>query len=165
MNEIVQKISQIALAIWLRRWLALAVAWPVAIVAAIGITPGKDFDPSVADPKILNRVPKITFDRIKEQIPDVEARAPLVANRVRTKLGPQADALLRACTTPEVFLAVEKLTLGEQPIPVGGGAPVEPALTEEKLKHMVQDDRYRKRDPEFVKLVTEGYAKLFADRI
>lgn len=38
MNEIVQKISQIALAIWLRRWLALAVAWPVAIVAAIGIT-------------------------------------------------------------------------------------------------------------------------------
>ena len=108
---------------------------------------------------------EITFDRIKEQIPDVEARAPLVANRVRTKLGPQADALLRACTTPEVFLAVEKLTLGEQPIPVGGGAPVEPALTEEKLKHMVQDDRYRKRDPEFVKMVTEGYAKLFADRI
>ncbi len=38
MNEIVQKISQIALAIWLRRWLALAVAWPVAIVAAIGIS-------------------------------------------------------------------------------------------------------------------------------
>ena len=38
MNEIVQKISQIALAIWLRRWLCLAVAWPVAIVAAIGIS-------------------------------------------------------------------------------------------------------------------------------
>ncbi len=33
-------------------------------LAAIGITPGKDFDPTVADPKILNRVPKITFDRI-----------------------------------------------------------------------------------------------------
>ena len=33
------------------------------ILAAVGITPGKDFDPSVADPKILNRVPKITFDR------------------------------------------------------------------------------------------------------
>lgn len=38
MNDIVQKISQIALAIWLRRWLALAVAWPVAIAAAIGVT-------------------------------------------------------------------------------------------------------------------------------
>lgn len=38
MNEIVLKISQIALAIWLRRWIALAVAWPVAILAAIGVT-------------------------------------------------------------------------------------------------------------------------------
>lgn len=38
MNEIVQKISQIALAIWLRRWIALTVAWPVAVLAAIGIT-------------------------------------------------------------------------------------------------------------------------------
>mgnify|MGYP000443916799 CR=1 FL=1 len=38
MNEIVLKISQIALAIWLRRWIALAVAWPVAILAAVGVT-------------------------------------------------------------------------------------------------------------------------------
>ena len=33
-------------------------------LAQVGIVPGKDFDPSVADPAILNRVPKITFDRI-----------------------------------------------------------------------------------------------------
>ncbi len=33
-------------------------------LAKIGITPGKDFDPSVADPSILNRVPKVSFDRI-----------------------------------------------------------------------------------------------------
>jgi hypothetical protein len=33
-------------------------------LAQIGIVPGKDFDPTVADPKILNRVPKISFDRI-----------------------------------------------------------------------------------------------------
>lgn len=38
MNDIVLKISHIALAIWLRRWIALAVAWPVAIIAAIGIS-------------------------------------------------------------------------------------------------------------------------------
>ena len=38
MNDIVLKISQIASAIWLRRWIALAVAWPVAIVAAVGIS-------------------------------------------------------------------------------------------------------------------------------
>lgn len=107
----------------------------------------------------------ITFEAVKEQIPDVEQRAPLVANRVRTLLGPQADALLRACTTPDAFLALEKLTKGEQPIPAGGGAPVEPPLTEERLKHMVQDERYLKRDPDFVRMVTEGYRKLFADRI
>ena len=33
-------------------------------LAQVGIVPGKDFDPSVADPKILNRVPKLSFDRI-----------------------------------------------------------------------------------------------------
>lgn len=33
-------------------------------LAKIGIVPGKNFDPSVADPDVLNRVPKITFDRI-----------------------------------------------------------------------------------------------------
>lgn len=38
MNEIVLKISQIALAIWLRRWIALAIAWPVLILGGIGVT-------------------------------------------------------------------------------------------------------------------------------
>ncbi len=33
-------------------------------LAAIGIVPGKDFDPSAADPAVLNRVPKVSFDRI-----------------------------------------------------------------------------------------------------
>lgn len=38
MNDIVNKISQIAMSIWLRRWIALAIAWPVAIIAAAVIT-------------------------------------------------------------------------------------------------------------------------------
>jgi hypothetical protein len=109
---------------------------------------------------------EVTYEAIKEKIPDVEARAPLVANRVRTLLGPQADALLRSCTTADAFLALEKLTRGEQPIPQpGGGIAAEPALTEEKLKHMVKDERYLKRDPEFVRQVTEGFKKLYSDRI
>lgn len=109
---------------------------------------------------------EITFEAVKGQIPDVETRAPLVANRVRTLLGPQADALLRACTTPEVFLAVEKLTRGEQPIPVGGGAPAEPPLTAETLAAMVRDPKYwRDQDPTFTAKVTEGYRKLYGDRI
>lgn len=33
-------------------------------LAAIGIVPGKDFDPKAADPAVLNRVPKFSFDRI-----------------------------------------------------------------------------------------------------
>ncbi len=33
-------------------------------LAQIGIVPGKDFDLSAADPAVLNRVPKIAFDRI-----------------------------------------------------------------------------------------------------
>ena len=33
-------------------------------LAQIGIVPGKDFDASAADPAVLNRAPKITFDRI-----------------------------------------------------------------------------------------------------
>ena len=33
-------------------------------LAQIGVVPGKDFDPSAADPAVLNRVPKIAFDRI-----------------------------------------------------------------------------------------------------
>lgn len=33
-------------------------------LAMVGIVPGKDFDPSVADPAVINRVPKITFNRI-----------------------------------------------------------------------------------------------------
>ena len=33
-------------------------------LADIGIVPGKDFDPSKADPAVLNRVPKLSFDRI-----------------------------------------------------------------------------------------------------
>jgi hypothetical protein len=33
-------------------------------LAQIGIVPGKDFDPGAADPRILDRVPKITFERI-----------------------------------------------------------------------------------------------------
>lgn len=36
-------------------------------LAHIGIVPGKDFDPSTADPAVLNRVPKISFDRIMLQ--------------------------------------------------------------------------------------------------
>ncbi len=33
-------------------------------LAQIGVVPGRDFDPSAADPAVLNRVPKISFDRI-----------------------------------------------------------------------------------------------------
>ncbi|MFG1348651.1 DUF1254 domain-containing protein [Xanthobacter autotrophicus] len=33
-------------------------------LAQIGVVPGKDFDPKAADPGILNRVPKFSFDRI-----------------------------------------------------------------------------------------------------
>jgi hypothetical protein len=33
-------------------------------LAEIGVVPGKDFDSSAADPAVLNRVPKISFDRI-----------------------------------------------------------------------------------------------------
>jgi len=33
-------------------------------LAQIGIVPGKDFDHEAAEPAVLNRVPKITFDRI-----------------------------------------------------------------------------------------------------
>jgi len=33
-------------------------------LAQIGIVPGKDFDASAADPAVLNRAPKINFDRI-----------------------------------------------------------------------------------------------------
>lgn len=111
---------------------------------------------------------EVTYEAIKEKIPDVEARAPLVANRVRTVLQQnpaQADALLRACTTADAFLALERLTRGEQPIPQPGGVAPEPALTEEKLKHMVKDERYLKRDPDFVRQVTEGFKKLYSDRI
>jgi uncharacterized protein involved in exopolysaccharide biosynthesis len=38
MNDIVNKISQIALAIWLRRWVALGIAWLVAILGAVWIS-------------------------------------------------------------------------------------------------------------------------------
>lgn len=33
-------------------------------LARIGVVPGKDFDPKAADPALLNRVPKFSFDRI-----------------------------------------------------------------------------------------------------
>lgn len=33
-------------------------------LARIGVVPGKDFDPKAADPAVLNKVPKISFDRI-----------------------------------------------------------------------------------------------------
>lgn len=33
-------------------------------LAQIGIVPGKDFDPSVVEPALLDRVPKVSFDRI-----------------------------------------------------------------------------------------------------
>lgn len=33
-------------------------------LAQIGVVPGKDFDASAADPSVLNRVPKIAFDKI-----------------------------------------------------------------------------------------------------
>jgi hypothetical protein len=33
-------------------------------LAQIGIVPGKDFDPSAADPAVLNRVPKLSYNRI-----------------------------------------------------------------------------------------------------
>ncbi len=33
-------------------------------LAQIGVVPGKDFDPSAAEPAVLNRVPKIAVDRI-----------------------------------------------------------------------------------------------------
>ncbi|WP_374546481.1 DUF1254 domain-containing protein [Rhodoblastus sp.] len=36
-------------------------------LAQVGVVPGKDFDPSAADPAVLNRVPKISFDRIMLQ--------------------------------------------------------------------------------------------------
>jgi hypothetical protein len=103
---------------------------------------------------------------VKEKIPDVEQRAPLVANRVRTLLGPQADALLRACTTPDAFLALEKLTKGEQPIPAGGGAPSDPLPTDLDLRSMMRDPKYwRERDPAFVAKVDQGWKRLYGDRI
>jgi hypothetical protein len=109
---------------------------------------------------------EITFEAVKEKIPDVEQRAPLVANRVRTLLGPQADALLRACTTPDAFLALEKLTKGEQPIPAGGGAPSDPLPTDLDLRSMMRDPKYwRERDPAFVAKVDQGWKRLYGDRI
>ena len=33
-------------------------------LAQIGVVPGKDFNPAAADPAVLNRVPKFSFDRI-----------------------------------------------------------------------------------------------------
>lgn len=33
-------------------------------LAQIGVVPGQDFDPAAADPAVLNRVPKFSFDRI-----------------------------------------------------------------------------------------------------
>ncbi len=38
MNEIVKKINQIARAVWLRRWIALAIAGGIAVLGSIGIT-------------------------------------------------------------------------------------------------------------------------------
>ena len=109
---------------------------------------------------------EVTYEAIKEKIPDVEARAPLVANRVRTLLGPQADALLRSCTTADAFLALEKLTRGEQPIPQPGGGVAADRLSEEQLNAMVKDERYwRERDPAFVRQVTEGFRKLYGQTI
>lgn len=33
-------------------------------LALVGVVPGKDFDPKAADPDVLNKVPKFSFDRI-----------------------------------------------------------------------------------------------------
>lgn len=64
-------------------------------------------------------------------------------------------------------LSKMRLASGQEPIPVdiSGDAVKDDGLTQAQLNEMVADPRYhdpRKRDPEFVKKVTEGFQKLYA---
>lgn len=80
------------------------------------------------------------------------------------------DALLARIHEPAEFKALAALVNGRRekaaPDPVAG--PAMPALDQNKLESMMQDERYwhpQKRDPSFIEEVTAGFRKLYGDTI
>lgn len=73
------------------------------------------------------------------------------------------DAVRMIGSTADGIRALEKL-MGQGDVPDTTAAPREPEITPEKVRAMQADPRYwdrTKRDPAFVKMVDEAFAKLY----
>jgi hypothetical protein len=64
----------------------------------------------------------------------------------------------------QAFLAAVRATMREQPLAGGGRTETAPKITEEDLKSMMRDPRYRENhDPAFVKKIDDGWRALYPD--
>lgn len=73
------------------------------------------------------------------------------------------DALTALATTYEGCLALHKMMQSQEPGLARASAPAERDSTDE-LKAMMRDPRYwRDRDPAFIRQVTDGFSRVYAD--
>lgn len=153
MDDVIEKIFQIAFGIWRRRWIALAVAWPLAIVggAVVTIVPER-FEASaqvyVNTQTMLKPLMKdITFQ------PDIDQQVTMLAKTLISR--PNVEHLF---TQPVIGF--------EQPAPRKFDAAVDKLMTSIRVQPMGKNlyaISYRDANAQRAQRLVQGLVELFVD--
>ena len=108
--------------------------------------------------------------------PDLEAEAKMLGDNANTRIEaasafaskffPESalPAIERMCESHEGIIALEHIMSAMKDGSFSGETQRAEAVSEEKLREMMQDERYHnpvKRDPHFIKQVEEGFRKIY----
>lgn len=153
MDDVIEKIIQIAYGIWRRRWIALAVAWPLAILGgAVAMLVPERFEASarvyVNTQTMLKPLMKdITFQ------PDIDQQVAMLAKTLISR--------------PNVEHLYNQPTIGfEQPAPRKYDAAVDKLMTSIRVEPMGKNlyaISYRDADAQRAQRLVQGLVELFVD--
>lgn len=153
MNEIVGKVTQIALGIWLRRWIVLAVAWPVAIFLGIVVMNVPDrFEATARVYVNTQTVLKPLMTGLAFQ-PDIDQQVAMLARTLISR--PNVERLLES---PTIGLNTSSAQARDR--------EVERLMLTIKVAPAVNNlyaISYRDTDPQRAQRVVQGLVELFVD--
>lgn len=153
MDEVLEKVSQLAFGVWRRRWVALAVAWPVAIVAAVVVmlVPER-FEASARIFVNTQTVLKPLMKDLAVQ-PDIDQQVSMLARTLISR--------------PNVEYLLERASLGfDVSSPRKHDAEVDrlmKAIKVEPLRNNLYVITYKDADAQRAKRLVQGLVDLFVD--
>lgn len=153
MNEIVGKVTRIALGIWLRRWIVLAVAWPVAIVLGFVVMNVPDRFEATAKVFVNTQtVLKPLMTGLTFQ-PDIDQQVSMLARTLISR--PNVERLLE---TPGIGLNTSSPQLRDREI-----ERLMLAIKVAPATNNLYAISYKDTDPQRSQRVVQGLVELFVD--